>query len=244
MELQVGYMKIKDLSVWFGLEPETFSKSSKSAKEKKLKILEAFAEYHFEGRKLYIDKVLIPTYSKAYEIIEKEFENEWGNIKDKNQQTSWQKKSRVDSCRRVGKAIYSKNKEIASQIKDSTCVSYANKVKIKNYGHNFIDDTGLKGSSQFVYVLPDESRMLNEEELAIVKQCKCEAYKDVGEQIVNIDEAYRNGEISLAEAKKYKSEMDTNESYINYLELLMERLGYIPELRTQLIAKQNWHINQ
>ena len=57
MELKVGKMTFKELSIWFGLKPDTLIKSRKSTKEKKLEILKNYAEYHFEGRSLIIDKI-------------------------------------------------------------------------------------------------------------------------------------------------------------------------------------------
>jgi hypothetical protein len=62
--------------------------------------LKKYADYHIEGRNLYIDKIYIPVYSSAYEIIEREFNNEWD------------RETKIDTCSRVGKAIYRKSKEL------------------------------------------------------------------------------------------------------------------------------------
>ena len=91
-------MTWRELSEWFGLQPDSLSKHPKT-RENKLKILKSFADYHIEGRSLYIDKIHIVTFSKAYSIIEAEFDKTWN-------------KSRIDTCSRVGEEIYNKNPEV------------------------------------------------------------------------------------------------------------------------------------
>ena len=83
MQLKEGKMTLRELSLWFGLKPDTISDGSKAAREKKLKILSGYADYHFEGRKLHIDKVYIDKYCPAMSIAEAEFEKEWGLVVDK-----------------------------------------------------------------------------------------------------------------------------------------------------------------
>ena len=39
MELKEGYMSLRDLSLWFGLKPDTFKNSRSETKEKRFKIL-------------------------------------------------------------------------------------------------------------------------------------------------------------------------------------------------------------
>ena len=39
IELKEGYISLKELSLWFGLKPDTIGKSRESVKEKKMKIL-------------------------------------------------------------------------------------------------------------------------------------------------------------------------------------------------------------
>lgn len=60
IELQEGPIMLKDLSVWFGLRPETLAKSRPQAKEKKMKILSAFADWHYEGKKI-MDVIILKT---------------------------------------------------------------------------------------------------------------------------------------------------------------------------------------
>ena len=59
MELHLGKMTLKELSEWFGLKPETLGKSSNTARAKKFEILKAYADYHLEEGKVFIDKIHI-----------------------------------------------------------------------------------------------------------------------------------------------------------------------------------------
>jgi hypothetical protein len=98
-ELKEGRMTYRELSVWFGMKPDSLSKNPKT-KKKKMEILKRFADYHVEGRCLYIDAIKIPEFSKAYDIIEENFDIEW------------HKKPKIDTCARVGGIIYAKHPEI------------------------------------------------------------------------------------------------------------------------------------
>lgn len=160
-------MKFKDLSVWFGLKPDTFKNSRASAKAKRLKALEGYADYHFEGKKLYIDKVYIPEYCPAMAIAEEEFEKSWGLVIDKEtKQANWQKEEMVDTCARVGRQIWYRHKELQKQVTLETFCNYVNRVKVKWYGHNYIDDHGEKGRSEKFYV---KTALRQNEEGKIVK---------------------------------------------------------------------------
>ena len=140
MELKLGKMTYRELSEWFGLKPESLSKNIKS-REKKLQILSQFADFHFEGKSIYIDKILIPEYNKAYFIIEKELPKHWGSFKGDKYKVLKEKK--IDTCSRVGKDIYYNIPEVKAQISEQTTITYVNKVKVKNYGHNYLQDHGI-----------------------------------------------------------------------------------------------------
>ena len=115
IELQEGKLLLSDLSCWFGLAPTTLGKSSPKAKEKKMKILATYADYHFEGRSIIIDKVHCAVYSKARAIVEKEFPKKWGIILDgDNKAYPILKQERIDTCTRVGKDIYYTCPEISA----------------------------------------------------------------------------------------------------------------------------------
>lgn len=76
IELKEGKITNKDLAEWFGIKPMTLSKN----KEKKLKELEAFAEFYEDKGKIVITKILNPIYtkqaSKSKDIIFSAFDEE------------------------------------------------------------------------------------------------------------------------------------------------------------------------
>lgn len=241
MELKEGYIKIKDLSVWFGMQPESFSKSSMVTKQKKYNILSGYADFHFEGKKLYIDKVYISEYSSALSIAEAEFEKNWGLvINNKTHKANWQLEEKVDTCTRVAKQIWYKHKELQKQVKLNTFTSYCNRLKVDWYGHNYLNDHGTKGHSERFYVNLEKNQPLTQEELNTIKTCKREAYGSLSEQIANIDEAYAMGEINKKERDTLVGSINTDEYYLNYLELLWDKLGYEPEKMTKLFPEYNW----
>lgn len=235
MLLKGGYMTLKDLSAWFGLKPETISNGSKTAREKKLQKLTLFCDYHLDGKRIYIDKVFIPEYTKAFDVINNNFDKEWGYIVDKeNHKLSWQYETRVDSCTRVAKAIQYKHPE-AKQIKETTAISYTCQAKKERYGRTYKDEVGLKGYCQIVYLNQDKSGLLNDKQIEILNECRAEAYKDVNEQRYKIDEAKAIGEITKKEWQEAMGEVNTEEAYANFQDLLYEKLGFIPIRRTQLV---------
>lgn len=234
MVLKEGYMTLRDLSVWFGLKPDSISKNGPKAKEKKLQKLHLFCDYHLDGKRIYIDKVFIPEYTKAFDVIEANFDKEWGYIVDKeNHKMSWQYDARVDSCARVAKAIQYKHPE-AKQVKETTAQSYVCKIKRDGYGRTYKDEIGTKGWCQIVYLNEDKSGLLSNEQMEILNECRSEAYKDVNEQRYKIDEARAIGEMNKKEWQEAMGEVDTEEAYNNFQDLLYERLGFIPTRRTQL----------
>lgn len=235
MQLKEGFMNIKDLSIWFGLKPDTISKSTKQAREKKLQKLYLFCDYHMEGKKIHIDKVFIPEYTKAFDIFEEKFCDEWGYIVDKeNHKMSWQYEAKVDTCARVAKAIQYKYPE-ARQVAEKTAASYTNKVKTNLYGRTYKEETGPKGYCQIVYLNEEEDGLLSDEQIKVLKECRNEAYAEINEQRYKLDEALAIREISRKEYQEAQGEIDTAKAYNKFQELLYERLGFIPIRRTQLI---------
>lgn len=236
VQLKEGPMSWQDLSIWFGLKPTTISKGTSKAKANKLKKLEGFADFHLEGRKLIIDKVKFPFYSKALDVIEEELPKRWGQVMDDDYQVNKVlKEQKIDTCARVGKEIWQTKKEVQSQVSLKTAQKYANTAKVKQYGHNYLNDRGARGESRFIRMNEDGSAPLQGEQLEIFMQCKREAYEGAGELIAEIDTAYRNGEISKEEKEKAQGMINTDSSYDRMVALCIERLGFYPEQRTQII---------
>lgn len=236
--LQEGPMTLKDLSIWFGLAPGSISNATKKTKEKKFKILETFADFHFEGRKLIIDKVKIPVYKKAYLIIEEEFPKHWGKVpmpNDSHLINDTLKKQRIDTCSRVGKSIYYHNPEVNKQISLNTTKTYTNKVKVKLYGHNYLDDHGTHGFSKYIWMNENGTAPLSAENLKTLNQCAQDAYGPIGPKIAVIDDEFKKGNLTKEERDAAVGALNTMDSYDIFINNLINTLGFIPEKRTQLI---------
>lgn len=247
MELHEGPIMLKDLSIWFGLKPDTLAKSRPGTRDKKLKVLNGFADWHYEGKKIIIDKVKVSIYSKAYEIIEKEAPKEWGNVRDKDNKITPAGKFKVDTGARVGKSIYNKNHEVSAQVSESTVCSYVGAWKRKNYGRNHImDDYGECGRSQYVWMNKEGTDILDADSRKIIRECAEKAYGEKSERIAVIDDAYHKGEISKDEREEalLDSCATTESCYALFVALVTEKLGFFPEKRTQLIDMLSWGNNK
>lgn len=235
LELQEGKLLLQDLSCWFGLAPATLGKSSPKAKEKKMKTLASYADYHFEGRSIIIDKVHCSVYSKARAIVEKEFPKKWGIILDRdNKAYPILKQERIDTCARVGKDIYYTYPEVSSQISEKTTIQYVGAVKREQYGRCHIKEEGTKGYCEYVYVNKEGTAPLNAEELAIVTKCAQDAY-NLDLQTAMIDEDYHKGKLSKQERDAAIAGLADENKYDIFVELVNTRLGYMPEKRTRLV---------
>lgn len=236
MELKEGKMTIRELSLWFGLKPDTISNGSKSAREKKFNLLKTYADYHMEGTKIVIDRVKYPVYSKAFEIIEEEFPKRWGHIKNSSHEIIKDlKKNKIDTCTRVSKDIWYNVPSVQQSISLETSRKYVNKVKTRDYGRNYLDEHGLKGRSEYVWMNKDGTAPLDAESLEIVKQCSGEAYGEVSLLIAAIEEDYRKGCLTLAEKQNALGAISVEQGYDRFVELVIEKLGFYPEKRTRLI---------
>lgn len=235
LELQEGKLTLRELSLWLGLAPTTISNGSTKAKEKKFQILKGYADYHFEGRNIIIDKVHCAVYSKARAIVEKEFPKKWGIILDENDKAyPILKQERIDTCARVGKDIYYTCPEVSAQISEKTTIQYVGAVKREQYGRCHIKEEGTKGYCEYVYMNQDGTAPLNAEELAIVTKCAQEAY-NLDLPTAMIDEEYHKGKISKQERDEAIAGLAGEDKYDRFVELVIKHLGYMPEKRTRLI---------
>lgn len=235
LELQEGKLTLRELSLWLGLAPTTISNGSAKAKEKKFQILKGYADYHFEGRNIIIDKVHCAVYSKARAIVEKQFPKKWGIILDgDNKAYPILKQERIDTCTRVGKDIYYTCPEVSAQISEKTAIQYVGAVKREQYGRCHVKEEGTKGYCEYVYVNQDGTAPLNAEELAIVTKCAQDAYC-LDLQTAMIDEEYHKGKLSKQERDTAIVDLAGEDKYDLFVELVIARLGYMPEKRTRLV---------
>lgn len=236
MELKEGKITLRELSQWFGLSPDSISKAKPNVREKKFKLLKTFADYHFEGKRIIIDKVKIPEYNKAYEIIEREAPKTWGKLTNESNQLTPAGKKRIDTCTRVGLDIYYNNPDLKAQIQKDTSKTYVGIWKRKNYGRNHIkDDKGELGYCKSVYMNKEGDDLLDVNSLKILEECAQEAYAPFGIQVAQLDDDYRANEITKEERDQAVGNINTTSMYHYYCALVIEKLGYMPDKRTQLI---------
>lgn len=229
-ELKEGYVTQQDLANWFGISLSAV-KNLKD-KPKRLKTLSAFCDFHFEKNKIYIDKVFIPIYSKAYAVIEEKLPDFWH-------------KNNLDTCARVGRAIYDNCNEVSGQIKLSTAKTYTNRAKIKLFGRNHIEtDRGTLGTSRYIWGTIDENgecHYLTDEQYKKIDKCSSESYGSVlGNKAALLNDALNKNEITEAEfcegMKMTKEERC--ETYYKFEELVVEALGFMPERLTEVTYVQ------
>lgn len=225
-QLKLGKITLEELADWFGIASSTIR--AKSAKEKKLEILKSFADYHIKGRTIYIDKIYIPEYNKAFHVIKSKLPEEWHE-------------NGIDTSARVGVAIYSKYPEVSSQIQMSTAKAYANKAKIELFGRNHIDtDRGELGTSRYIWGIVTETGdnlPLTEEQQKIVSACAQEAYGSIlGDRAALLNDALNKQEITEQEYNQSmtltKEERAT--AYGNFELNVMKKLGFMPMRLTQI----------
>ena len=226
-QLKLGKMTQKELATWFGVTYSTF-KTNPKTKAKRMEILKYFADYHMKKATVYIDKIHIPTYTKAFDIVKLEFPKTWNE-------------SGLDTCARVGKEIYNKNIEVSSQVQLVTAQQYTRQVKKELYGRNHVEEHGTMGYSKYCWgkILEDGTcQELSDEELAIVRECSKEAYgQPLSDKAALLASAYESGEITAQEFDEgcVLTTEEKNMCYGNFISLLHHKLGFVPERLTKLV---------
>lgn len=230
MQLKLGIMTLAELAEWFSISSSTMRKAG--TKERKLEILKAFADYHFEGRSVYIDKIHIAEYNKAYDVIKEELPKEWN-------------KSGLDTCSRVGSAIYWKNKAVNVSIKEATAQTYARSAKIQLYGKNNSGSVGELGYSNYEWCrrVGYDCQPLTEEQQVIMRECSKETFGALySEQEALLTSALASGEISENEFYSTIGRVPLEkrlECYARFEAMVIEKLGFMPDRATRIT---NCHI--
>lgn len=224
MELKLGKMTLEELANWFGCSYSTIRKGN--AKKTRLEKLKTYAEYHFEGKSIYIDKIYIPCYSTAYDVVKDKFPETWHE-------------NGIDTCARVGSEIYWKNEIVKSTIQESTAQQYANRVKIELYGHNHLNDEGTRGTSEYCWCrkVGSDCEPLTDEQYAIIRECSKEVYGAiVGEKAALLNDALKNNEITLEEFQMglTLTEEERNDCYFAFVDMVSKRLKFFPDKATRI----------
>lgn len=228
-------LTLADLADWFGISYSTIRQ--KTNREKKLKILKSYADYHYDKKFIIIDKVYIDTYSKAYDFIKQKLPQEWH-------------KNGLDTCARVGISIHAKYPEVSSQIKVTSAKSYTNRAKIELFGRNHLDqDVGELGISRYCWGVNDkngECHHLTKKQEEIVSECARESYGLVlGPRAALLNDALRNGEITekeFCEGLSLNAE-ERREAFSKFEGLVFERLGFMPMRLTEITYGTDFNKN-
>lgn len=129
MELYEGMeLTLKDLADWFGIKVESLW--VKNRRQKKLETLYHYADYHiiYTGKdnqrikKIVIDKVFVPTYTKNLERAEIKFA-EFLSSKDY-----------LVTGTQMGRAVHESDEILNRTIKESTSINYATRTTMLWYG--------------------------------------------------------------------------------------------------------------
>ena len=86
----------------------------------------------------------------------------------------------------------------------------------------------------------DNTRPLNEDENKIISECARIAYGPVSDKIAKIDDDMRKGFMSKEERDDLVGSLDTMNNYDYFVELVINKLGFMPDKRTQLIDTNNF----
>lgn len=232
-ELTSGKKTYKQIAEWMGITPVTFSKY----KQKYLEELNNFAKYHLEGKRVIIQEVIDPIYSKQkgkqYEKIKAKINETWDT-------------SGLDTCVRVGKEIYNSlsytDKDF--HLKDTTVVKYTRKGRTELWGIPFSEKGGTLGKCIYVWCKkdPDTGRCLplTKEEKAIKTKLQTLYFGDATEKAVFVKAMIETGEVTEEEGWNTFAEMihmDNNDHFLSFLKDLQSTLGCQIVRGTQVFPK-------
>ena len=215
-ELKEGIISTKELAEWFGIKPNSFSRSKKA----KLEELKNFATYKvISPTKIEIKKVINPIYikeSKAYQIIKNKIDEFWNE-------------DGLDSCKRVGEQMQKElNKELA--LAPSTVYNYTRKGRNELYGVPF-KERGAIGSCTYLWCKKEgdgvntQYRRLTEEEEQIKQDLLKKYFGNATEKQVIVKAMVEAGEIQKEEAWEVLEELtNMKDNFMPFLGELQEKL--------------------
>lgn len=217
--LQEGKYLNKDLAEWFGISANSFNKT----KDKKLEELKDFADYHLEGKRVVIDKVIIGEYSKkgsqAYQKIKEQVDKIWNE-------------DGLDTCSRVGEEIFENltEKDQNFELAPRTVYNYTIKGRNELYGKPFVSKGSL-GECRYVWCKRNKESgeycLLTEEEKAIKEELQTKYFGDTTEKQILVKAMVEAGEVSKEEAWETLEEMTNMRTgnFMGFLRELQEKIG-------------------
>lgn len=214
MELQIGKITNKDLAEWMGITANTFNKN----KEKYLKELENFAVFHLEGKKIIIEKIINPVFSrrgsKAYQMIRDKVDEFWSS-------------TGLDSCKHVSAQIveYYGNQ---LPVGENTAYNYTRQGRNELYGVPF-KEGGSLGTCIYTWCKKNGNELipLSDEERALKEQLIKKYFGDATEKQIIVAGMVEMGEIEEKDAWKILTELTNmrGNNFLMFLSELQEKLG-------------------
>lgn len=215
MELQLGKMSNKDIAEWMGINSNTFNKN----KSKYLEELSKFAQFHLEGKKVFIDKIIISEYSKsggsmAYQMVKNKVDEFWSP-------------TGLDSCKVVSSKIvqyYGKDLPVAER----TAYNYTRQGRNELYGKPF-EAGGSLGSCTYMWCKKSDDDILvpltPEEEMVKANLIK-KYFGNADEKQIIVSGMVESGEIKKEEAWDILTELTNmkGENFMMFLGELQEKL--------------------
>lgn len=209
MELQLGKMSNKDIAEWMGITANTFNKS----KGKFLEELSKFAKFHLEGKKVVIDEIMIPEYSKgggskAYQMVKDKVDEFWSP-------------TGLDSCKIVSdKIVEYYGKELT--VGEGTTYLYTRKGRNELYGKPF-EGGGKLGNCVYKWCKKEGDTLvpLTDAEEEIKAGLIKKYFGDASEKQILVNGMVEAGEISKEEAWEVLTELTNMKGY-NFRAFLME----------------------
>lgn len=217
-QLVAGKISGKELADWFGITQNSLSKN----KNHKLAELKFFADFHTEGSKVVIDKVLIPEYSKVsnknYQKIKEKIDPIWNE-------------TGLDTCARVSQTIYSQLAEEDQEfnLQDRTVYDYTRKGRDELYGKPG-GSPGKLGKCDYVLckIVNGNFEFLTEEEQKIKRDLLTKYFGDTDAKIEIVKNMVNNNEIREEDAFGYLKKITKHDGngYLDFIKELEKKIGY------------------
>lgn len=198
-ELMVGVLTNQEFATWRGVKVNSLSRN----KKRYLEELSKFAEYHLEGRRIIIDRVLEPKFIKKFEEI-------------------YQKTLEI-----IPQVINKNGYDNGTSINDKVFARYAE----ARYPFTLRGIKELYPDRVKTWLVKDwesgDVRPMTDEERGIYKECFREFFGDAEDKTLLVEDMIAEGEISKEQAwDRYRKLLGLNKaSYFTFLKEVGKRMG-------------------
>lgn len=204
-----------ELAEWFNVKENTIAKK----KTDYMKKLEDYCVFEKCRGGICVKEIIgQDTYdkNKNFRLVKDNFDAVWAE-------------SGLDTCRRVGEALYVKFEDEFT-VQSSSVYEYTKNVRNQLYGSPIDGTFGEKGRSYYVYCkrVGDHYEFLSEEEEQIKKELLKEYFSDADEKTIIVQSMIDRGEIKKEDAwGKYQDLINLPHNYAAFLEEFKRRTGIL-----------------